>query len=224
MPCKTGDVRTYLTLIVLSFFLLDSNVALLPRPVQLTTDLFSGICGGEPAPKDVYLAATVGGRSGGGSGGDGGFRRALTSAGVPVLVCSSYRLHSAVACSLGGDSGIGGGNTSEACSNGKMRRVVRKAVSMVERFERWRPAGGAYAAAAAHAACPATLATVRVEVEELGVALARTRSSNARRVAEGKTREGKKFVACMDGWGYRNSLRVCRYTMAGFLVWREFLR
>lgn len=160
-----------------------TNVA----PPQLTSDLFSGICG-DSAPKDIYLAATVGGRSGGGGDGGNGFRRALETMGVPVLVCSSCRLHSAVACSLGADSGIGdggiggGGSTKEACANGKMRRVVRKAVSMVERFERWRPAGGAYAAAVAHTACPATLATVRVEVEELGVALARAQSSNARRV------------------------------------------
>lgn len=162
-------------------------------PPQLTSDLFSGICGESPAPKDIYLAATVGGRSGGGGDGGSGFRRALQTMGVPVLVCSSYRLHSALACSLGGDSGIGGGgggSTNEACSNGKMRRVVRKAASMVERFERWQPAGGAYAAAAAHAACPATLATVRVEVEELGVALARARSSNARRVSERLRRAG----------------------------------
>lgn len=103
--------------------------------------------------------------------------------GVPVLVCSSYRLHSAVKCSLGGDGGTGGRDTKGGCTNEKMRRVVRKAASMVERFERWRPAGGAYAAAAAaHATCPAALATVRAEVEELGVTLARSRSTNARRV------------------------------------------
>eukprot|EP00903_Cladosiphon_okamuranus_P007794 g7543.t1 len=150
---------------------------------ELTSDLFSCIRG-DPAPKDIYLAATVGGRSGGGGDGGNGFRRALETMGVPVLVCSSYRLHAAVACSLGADSGIGsgggGGSPKEACANGKMRRVVRKAVSMAEKFERWRPAGGVYAAAVAAAACPTTLASVREEVEELGVALARARSSNAR--------------------------------------------
>lgn len=175
---------------LLSFTYLHTN-AVSP---QLTTDLFSGICG-ESAPKDIYLAATVGGRSSGGGDGGSGFRRALENMDVPVLVCASYRLHSAVACSLGddrsgGSSGVGGGGgggdvedcTNEACRNGRMRQILRKAVSMAERFERWRPTGGSYAAAAAHAACPATLATVRVEVEELGVALARARSSNARRV------------------------------------------
>eukprot|EP00903_Cladosiphon_okamuranus_P014014 g13032.t1 len=155
---------------------------------KLASDLFSWIRG-DPVPKDIYLAATVGGRCGGGGDGGNSFRRALETMGVPVLVCSSYRLHAVVACSLGADSGIGGGgggghgggSPKEACANGKkMRRVVRKAAFMVERFERWRPAGGVYAAAVAHAAYPTTLASVRVEMEELGVALARALSSNAR--------------------------------------------
>ncbi|CAM9705417.1 unnamed protein product [Ectocarpus sp. 13 AM-2016] len=150
---------------------------------ELTADLFTSICH-KSEPKDMYLAATVGGCSG-----DGGssFGRAFQDMGVPVLVCSSYRLHSAVSCSLG--RGAAGGGSEDECANAKMRDVVRRAVSMVEVFEHWRPEGGVFAAAAAAAAGSAsgsatTLETVRVEVEELAAALARARGSNTRRVVD----------------------------------------
>lgn len=155
-------------------------------PPQLTADLFVGVCG-KSEPRDVYLAATVGGD------GVGSSRRALQNTGVPVLVCSSYRLQSAVARSLGSGGGSGGGGdhnrSEEATANPKMREmrqmrdVVRRAMSMVEVFEHWRPAGGAYAAATAAAAAAdstSTPETPGVEVEELVKALARARGSNAR--------------------------------------------
>ncbi|CAN0408622.1 unnamed protein product, partial [Ectocarpus fasciculatus] len=149
---------------------------------ELTADLFMSICH-KSEPKDVYLAATVGGWSSGGGGGGGGFGRALQDMGVPVLVCSSYRLHSAVSCSLG--FAAGGGSEEGKRANVKMRDVVRRAVAMVEVFEHWRPEGGVFAAAAAAAAgsgpgSATTLETVRVEVEELAAALARARGDNPR--------------------------------------------
>ncbi len=163
-----------------------------PSPLQLTADLFVGVCG-RSEPRDVYLAATVGGWAGGAAGGDcvGSSSRALQNAGVPVLVCSSYRLQSAVARSLwsGGGGGGGGGRdrSEEATTNPKMGDVVRRAMSMVEIFEHWRHAGGEYAAAAADNAAAAPSAdssptpeTPGAEVEELVVTLARTRGSNAR--------------------------------------------
>lgn len=183
-----------------------------PRLLQLTADLFAGVCG-KSEPRQVYLAATVGGLSG-----DGGssFRRALQDLGVPVLACSTYRLHSAVVCSLGGgvfdgEGGDGGAGSSSdhsegTCVNVKMRDVVRRAVSMVEIFEHWRPAGGAYAAAAAAAAAAATvdrdtLETVGAEVEELAVTLARTRGRNTRRVP----------------WAWPVSLYIYIYLIVSFL-------
>ncbi|CAM9428259.1 unnamed protein product [Ectocarpus sp. 4 AP-2014] len=149
---------------------------------ELTADLFTSICH-KSEPKDIYLAATVGGCSGGGGS---SFGRPFQDMGVPVLVCSSYRLHSAVSCSLGCAAAEGG--SEDSCANAKMRDVVRRAVSMVEVFEHWRPEGGVFAAATAAAvgsgSGPATtLETVRVEVEELAAALARVRGSNTRRVA-----------------------------------------
>lgn len=152
---------------------------------QLTADLFTRICH-KSEPKDIYLAATVGGCSGGGGGSS--FGRAFQDMGVPVLVCSSYRLHSAVSCSLG--CAAAGGGSEDKCENAKMREVVRRAVSMVEVFEHWRPEGGVFAAAAAAApgsgsGSATTLETVRVEVEELAAALARARGSNTRRVVVG---------------------------------------
>lgn len=116
---------------------------------------------------------------------------------MPVMLCSTYRLHSAVVCSLGGgvvdgSGGSGSAGDGSSCDNNqgthvnvKMRDVVRRAVSMVEIFEHWRPAGGAYAAAAAAAVAGATvdkdtLETVGAEVEELAVTLARTRGRNTR--------------------------------------------
>ncbi|CAM9848077.1 unnamed protein product [Ectocarpus sp. 6 AP-2014] len=155
---------------------------------ELTADLFTSICH-KSEPKDIYLAATVGGCSGGGGGGGGSsFGRAFQDMGVPVLVCSSYRLHSAVSCSLG--CATAGGAGEDKCANTKMRDVVRRAVSMVEVFEHWRPEGGVFAAAAAAApgsgsGSATTLETARVEVEELAAALARARGSNTRRVVVG---------------------------------------
>lgn len=160
-------------------------------PPQLTTDLFPSICG-KSEPKDIYLAATLGGSSG-----DSSFRRPLEDMGIPVLVCSSYRLHSAVACSLGGAGGAGAGaNTSgtnnnnagvcngEKCVNDKMRDVVRRAVSMVEIFQHWQPREGANSAGPM-----APLETVRSEVEGLAVPLMRTRGANARRVGWARLEE-----------------------------------
>ncbi|CAM9768796.1 unnamed protein product, partial [Hapterophycus canaliculatus] len=160
---------------------------------ELTSDLFASMCG-QSEPKDVYLAATLGCCSGGGGDGGGSFRRALEDMGIPVLMCSSHRLHSAVAWSLGGSGSFGsGGGSGDAdsngadnsasssnglkCANAKMRDVVRRAVSMVEIFQHWRPRDGASSAGPAAAA----LETVRSEVEELAVALTRTRGANARR-------------------------------------------
>lgn len=152
--------------------------------MQLTAGLFAGICG-QSEPRDVYLAATLGGCSGGDGGGS--FRRTLEDMGIPVLVCSSHRLHSAVARSLGGCGGAvdsngagnicGGSSNGEKCANGKMRDVVRRAVSMVEIFQHWGPPEGGSSAGPT-----AALETVRAEVEELAVALTRTRRANARRV------------------------------------------
>lgn len=138
---------------------------------QVTNDTFAEMCG-TSEPRNLYFAATVGG----GSGGDAcsGISRALGNMGIPVVVCSSYRLNSAVALSLGGVSSSGGGGGGggsgdgggEIPVNSRMRDLSRRAISMVELLGRLWPADGPVPAAD----------SVRGKVDELTVALERARS------------------------------------------------
>lgn len=162
------------------------------------------ICG-DAEPKDVYLAATLGGGAGTVEN-DDGIRKAFLDMEIPVTAALGSRLDAAIAHSLGtGGRGSGsgrdgpraerleeeggGGGGAGACGNPKMRSVVQRARSAVDVFAYSWPAG----------VDDGALAAAREEVKGLGVALVRLRRSGAR--------WGSVFVIVCWVWGGAAAVR-----------------
>lgn len=134
-------------------------------------------------PRDVYVAATVGGELGLiDNNRDGGIKRAIQNLDIPIVVCAAYRLNSAAAFSLGSgghqdDSEslerlVSAEAGAETRDNAKMRDLAGRVATIVD----------------ALSGClgddlradDSALKSVQGEVDGLVVALEVARQSNAR--------------------------------------------